>query len=307
MHLGSSKTGLALYGAVGLERLSGGFGTLVSRVGVSKAGGQRIAQSESVSFRDPDGHAVTLASHRRDEGEGYDQLRSWAPMNPYLASPRGRMALSSWDRSTPLPRPTHVEWTPVSILVDGQVTAFELCELDTGYWAAVGRLEDVDVTIDSRGVPLDKVELERLVDRRPPVPPIPDLAQNAEAVADDLARRFIEIPFARVRRWADYWAVRDIEIDHIRLVARRYGISDEDRDSLEAHWLARVDRELAETMESLHDRGVEPRPRSSIARHLRWNWLRQLWFNTFGPGAKTWFGNRHTTIRHYTFRLHWRP
>jgi hypothetical protein len=35
--------------------------------------------------------------------------------------------------------------------------------------------------------------------------------------------------------------------------------------------------------------------------------LFQLWFNTVGPGGKTWLGNRYVDIRRYTFRLRWRP
>jgi hypothetical protein len=47
---------------------------------------------------------------------------------------------------------------------------------------------------------------------------------------------------------------------------------------------------------------------SRIARHLRGrNFLYQVWSNTVGPGAKCWFGNRYTPIRHHTFRLRWRP
>jgi hypothetical protein len=26
-----------------------------------------------------------------------------------------------------------------------------------------------------------------------------------------------------------------------------------------------------------------------------------------GPGARTWFGNRHAGIRRHTFRIRWRP
>jgi hypothetical protein len=60
-------------------------------------------------------------------------------------------------------------------------------------------------------------------------------------------------------------------------------------------------------MDRLRFKHIEAMHRSGIARHLRSNLLFQLWFNTVGPGARTWFGNRYVGIRRYTFRLRWRP
>ncbi len=55
----------------------------------------------------------------------------------------------------------------------------------------------------------------------------------------------------------------------------------------------------------LHD--IEAMPRSRVAQRLRnKKFLFQLWFNTLRPWAKTWYGNRYTTVRHYIFRLRWR-
>jgi hypothetical protein len=34
--------------------------------------------------------------------------------------------------------------------------------------------------------------------------------------------------------------------------------------------------------------------------------LGQLYWNTFGPGGETWFGD-HLPIRRFVFRLRWRP
>ena len=49
-------------------------------------------------------------------------------------------------------------------------------------------------------------------------------------------------------------------------------------------------------------RKVDGGRRAEVITHLF-----QLWFNTLGPGAKTWFGNCYFAIRHYTFRLRWKP
>jgi hypothetical protein len=98
------------------------------------------------------------------------------------------------------------------------------------------------------------------------------------------------------------------EVDHVQRVASRHALSDQDRQAVQAHWLARIDSELAETLKRLHFKGSEVGLNSRIARLLqRRNFLYQLWSNTIGPGARCWFGNRYTPIRHHTFRLRWRP
>jgi hypothetical protein len=83
-------------------------------------------------------------------------------MNPYLASPSGKAAQQGRSRVEPIPRPENVEWTPITISVDGHNTPFELCDLGDGYWAAIGEVPAAIVTIDSRGVSLSAVGLERL-------------------------------------------------------------------------------------------------------------------------------------------------
>ncbi len=42
-------------------------------------------------------------------------------------------------------------------------------------------------------------------------------------------------------------------------------------------------------------------------RSFRANALFQLYWNTVGPGGRTWFGNRYVTIWRDTFRIRWRP
>jgi hypothetical protein len=139
-------------------------------------------------------------------------------------------------------------------------------------------------------------------------PSAPDFESLPDAVSTDLDTRFSQIPFDRVRRFADYWALRDIEADHICKLAYRNHLSDEDRKRVEAWWLAQVATELADALDRLR---TENRARTTrlIRRRperLRSKALSQIWFNTIGPGGRCWFGNRHATVRHYTFTLRWR-
>jgi hypothetical protein len=228
-------------------------------------------------------------------------------MNPYVASPRGEEALAAWNREGPVPRPAEVEWSPINILVDGHEKPFELCELGDGYWAAAGRVPAATVTIDSRKVPLSAVSLERLASRELPPVPAPDLGDRTEGVIHSLDDRFARVPFSRVHRSADYWALRDVEVDHVNLLARREGLSTELREALEAYWLSRIETPVRKTIDRLPFKHIEAMHRSRVARRLGTGFLFQLWFNTVGPGARTWFANRYVGIRHYTFRLRWRP
>ena len=138
--------------------------------------------------------------------------------------------------------------------------------------------------------------------------PAPDFASLPREVSTDLDARFSRIPFGRVRRYADYWTLRDIEAVHIHKLAYRNHLSSDDRKIVEAWWLARVATELNDTMNRL---GTQNRERTTRlmrrgALRPRSNVVFQIWFNTIGPGGRCWFGNRYTTVRHYTFRLRWR-
>jgi hypothetical protein len=157
-----------LYGAVGLDRQGVGSGGM-GFVGTGR-GARAVLLSESLSFDGPGGGTVTVTSHRPGDDDQFERARTWAPTGPYLASPRGK-ALAPRDGARPTPRPVEVEWAPATVLVDGEAAPFEMSDLGDGYWAAIGHLADAIVTIDSRGVPLSAVQLERLASRRPPHQP----------------------------------------------------------------------------------------------------------------------------------------
>jgi hypothetical protein len=141
------------------------------------------------------------------------------------------------------------------------------------------------------------------------VPPLaPDFNALPVEIRHDLDARFSRIPFDRVGRYADYWALRAIEEHHVRKLAHRHHLSEEDRRSLGAWWLARIAGELHETLARL---GSERRDRTTRlirrrTRPPRSKVLAQISHNTIGPGGRCWLGNRYTTVRHYTFMVHWR-
>ena len=139
-------------------------------------------------------------------------------------------------------------------------------------------------------------------------PSAPDFDALPDEVRRDLAIRFQRVPFGRVRRYADYWALRDIEANHVRKLAYRNRLSEEDRQSVEEWWLTRVGTQLADTLDRIRteDRARTRRLMRGRPRRLRSNAFFQIWFNTIGPGGRCWFGNRYTTVRRYTFKLRWR-
>jgi hypothetical protein len=129
-----------------------------------------------------------------------------------------------------------------------------------------------------------------------------------EGVIGDLQARYERVPFDRIRRMADYYALREVEADYVRELALRAQLSVRDNELVESWWLSCLATQLSETLERLATERRDSAIRSlRRRRRVRSTVLFQLWFNTIGPGGRCWFGNRYTTIRHYTFRLRWRP
>jgi hypothetical protein len=296
---------LILFGVSGLERGRGGSGGL--GIVVEEGGRRRHVQtSRSIVFHDPVGHTITVTSQHPADDERLQAIRRWAPMNTYLATPEGKDQLRASRDSGRRLDPIEVDWWSARIAVDGQDAAFEVCDLDLGWWVGVGRLPDAVITIGSQGVPLGSVRLERVDEH--PVPALPDLGDVGGDVLADLEARFKRLPLRRVRGRSDYWALYSVEEDHVRNLARKYVLSDRGQAAVRSYWMARVEAVLADTNERLRFKDMDAASNSRIARRLQGrNALYQVWSNTIGPGAKCWFGNRYTPIRHHTFRLRWRP
>ena len=124
--------------------------------------------------------AITVTSHRRQD-DGLASLRRWVSQNAAGAALREHAD----DESFQLARAQEVErlqsaarldeltWENVTIAVDGQPTPFQLCHVQDGWWVAVGRGADADLTLDSRHVPLAGLALVRVTDLPVPEPRLP--------------------------------------------------------------------------------------------------------------------------------------
>jgi hypothetical protein len=136
---------------------------------------------------------------------------------------------------------------------------------------------------------------------RTPPPEVP------ATMAGELASRYGRLPVQRIRRHADLWALRRVEEEHVDRLAGRHQLDEVARDVTVGWWLAEVQRRCASMSARLQRE--EQRRLHRIHRHPRFrsNAVFQIYWNTVGPGGRTWFGNRYATIRRYTFRIHWRP
>jgi hypothetical protein len=143
-------------------------------------------------------------------------------------------------------------------------------------------------------------------------PSDPDFNAPPPGLLPHFDSRLRNLPIGRIRTMADFFALRSVEEDHIGRVARQYGLSDTERRSVEAWWLHQIQVPLDGQIRDLGDQRRAAFMHQMKRRHargprLRSEFLFQVWFNSLGPGGRTWFGNRYISIRHYTFRLHWRP
>jgi hypothetical protein len=121
--------------------------------------------------------SITVTSHRQP-GSGLRALRRRVSQNAVRA-----VLLERADDESGLPaisreaeqlqsaaQRDELTWQDVTIPVDGQPTAFQLCEVAEGWWVAAGRGQDADLTVDSRHVPAAGLALVRVTDLPSPVP-----------------------------------------------------------------------------------------------------------------------------------------
>jgi hypothetical protein len=120
----------------------------------------------------------------------------------------------------------------------------------------------------------------------------------------DFDQRLGRLPVHRVRRWADYWALRSIEHAHVMRWARQWQLTGKQREEVDDWWLTLVEHQVHGPLKKLRQETVEHRMRGMPQSRNRV--LFQLLFNTIGPGGRTWFANRYTTLRLLTFRFRWR-
>jgi Clp amino terminal domain, pathogenicity island component len=210
-----------------------------------------------------------------------------------------------------------------------QIRHLLLALADQTVGTAVTRLRDLQVDLDllhSALLPVESRCLGRI--EAPEVLDVPDprqcwalggtwrLTPDFDAlpgeILKELENRLQRVPFDRIHRQGDYWAVLAVEHDHIRRLARRFELSDAEQQSLDHWWHHKLQGPLSGVIARIFPRPQPGALSGARSRSPRWvdrspTFLRQLWFNTLGPGGRCWFGNRYATIRHYTFRLRWRP
>jgi ATP-dependent Clp protease ATP-binding subunit ClpA len=132
-------------------------------------------------------------------------------------------------------------------------------------------------------------------------------AKVPTAMASELASRYDQLPVHRIRRDADFWALRRVEEEHVERLARRHQLDDVTRAGAMDWWLGEVQRRCAGSRARLDRQEQRRLHRMHRRRSFRSNAVFQLYWNTLGPGGRTWIGNRYATIRRHTFRIRWRP
>lgn len=115
-------------------------------------------------------------------------------------------------------------------------------------------------------------------------------------LASALGRRYDRLPVVAVRSRRGIRQLDRAESRWIRHVLRRYPLTDAAQLTVEQWWHAQIARACsgaAAMLERLETVGgtanLPPRP-------WRPAWLFQLWWNTLGPGARTWLRNRHSSF-----------
>lgn len=164
---------LMLFGVKGFQREDRNIGGVSTWVRAND--GDHVLASAGLSFRDPKRRVISVLSHRKDDRR-LPRLRSDAVAHTYYALLRSQgqpVKGPRWPDSWGTPEVPQVSWEPVSIDVDDWPTAFEICRFDGGYWAAIGRTVEADVTLTSFGVPFEGLQLERLEEGAKTPPPFP--------------------------------------------------------------------------------------------------------------------------------------
>jgi hypothetical protein len=138
----------------------------ISRTG--RGGGDVTLLSVGVEYSHGDA-SIAVTSHRRQD-DGLAPLRRWVSQNAAGAALREHaddessqlVVAREVERLQSAARLDELTWENVTIAVDGQPTPFQLCHVQAGWWVAVGRGADADLTLDSRHVPLAGLALVRV-------------------------------------------------------------------------------------------------------------------------------------------------
>ncbi|MCU1352055.1 MAG: hypothetical protein JWM05_1264 [Acidimicrobiales bacterium] len=167
---------LALFGARGLDRESDEVGGGAQLLTLADGRGHWVQMQAEVSYLDAQGRRLSVTAHRRDD-EQFELLRDYAGAKTFFAARWEATPVDLRRESSRLgfdePFPD-LDWEPVQINIDGDLTSFEVCRFDCGFWFALGRTAEAELTLDSRGIQLAGLQLERLGERVPDRPLEPE-------------------------------------------------------------------------------------------------------------------------------------
>ena len=160
---------LPLYGIVGWTGAQGvGVMSAITRLPRSGGGTRQVIMSATVEHRNPDGGSIEVVTYRPDN-DMYDTTRTSMPVNamwlirsaPQVSASDRRAVAEALAEMGAGRETSLINWEPVTISVDGEATAFELCRFVDDFWCAIGARADVHISLSSRGVPLHGVALVR--------------------------------------------------------------------------------------------------------------------------------------------------
>jgi hypothetical protein len=170
----------------------------------------------------------------------------------------------------------------VSIAVDGQETAFEVCDAGAG-WVGVGEVPEPIITIDRRVCRYPPSGLPDSPTRGTPRHPL-TWATRPGRRSDRSINSSIGFPLRPVRRYTP--TTRDIEAEHARKLASRTQLTAAQGDALQRYWLERLECHLAGKLDHWDEIRMTTRYRSRSAQRLGTGVMFQLWSNTIGPGRQ---------------------
>lgn len=155
--------GFVWYGLRGFALMSDrGGGGLLSR-GLDTREVRYRRSSASAMYGTPEGDRITVTSHALREAGALNQLGDLAVVNILNWVPiEQRRGITRRRDDNGAVEVAGVTWEPGEIAVEGRTAPLEVCQFDNGFWVAVGRTADAGIAIESRGLPLEGLELVRM-------------------------------------------------------------------------------------------------------------------------------------------------
>lgn len=116
-------------------------------------------------------------------------------------------------------------------------------------------------------------------------------------LASALARRYERLPVVRLRCRRDIRRLDHAESRWIQRALRPHSPAEAPQANIKKWWLAQVARAYGSVVAVLEQ--LETAEVTAVLPPQPWGptWQFHLWWNTLGPGARTWFRNRRALFR----------